>query len=92
MQDVSLFLDSALGVTCKFLECPSGEDVVSSARTLACHTPSTKCAMMSIKFECLNYQMFQEVVDRSIEAVGVLEHEMILERVKYLEVKRSQDT
>ena len=28
----------------------------------------------------------------SIEAVGVLEHEMILERVRYLEVRRSQDT
>jgi len=36
-QDVSLFLGDALGVSCKFLECPSGDDVAANARTLAHH-------------------------------------------------------
>jgi len=36
-QDLSLFLDHALGVTCKTLECPSGDDVISNGRILAHH-------------------------------------------------------
>uniref|UniRef100_A0A6S9SDF4 UFSP1/2/DUB catalytic domain-containing protein n=1 Tax=Chrysotila carterae TaxID=13221 RepID=A0A6S9SDF4_CHRCT len=36
-QDVALFLENALGVTCKILECPSGDDVAGSARALVHH-------------------------------------------------------
>jgi len=36
-QDLALFLDHALGVTCKILECPTGDDVSANGRVLAHH-------------------------------------------------------